>query len=64
MIFLDIKDYCQKCNHFEADVEKPRSVYSCGQEVKIGDFIVRCEHREICERMRIQFSHPDGEDLK
>ena len=67
MIFLDIKQYCQNnCNMFEADVEKQeRTVKSSSHAPKTEyDSIVRCNHRDICERMRIQFSHPDGEDLK
>ena len=62
MIFLDIKQYCQNnCNMFEADVEK-RVLFGDGKVAQC-DTVVRCQHRDICERMRIQFSHPDGEDL-
>ena len=72
MIFLDIKQYCQNnCNMFEADVEKPTTFVSesagpyTGYYPKpTGDTIIRCKHRDICERMRIQFSHPNEEDLK
>lgn len=64
MIFLDIKGYCQKCNYFEADVEKPKTLNCDGRKIKIGDFIVRCKHRDICERMSLEFSHPNEEDLK
>lgn len=70
MIFLDIKDYCHKCIHFEADVEKqtmmvakPTGPYMGYYPKQTGDVIVRCKHRDICERMRIQFSHPEGGDL-
>lgn len=71
MIFLDIKQYCQNnCNMFEADVEKLREPITdpFGATIGFGGFtgdtIIRCKHRDICERMRIQFSHPNEEDLK
>lgn len=63
MIFLDVKDYCQNnCESFEADVEKT-GLYADSKPY-VNDTIVRCKHRELCERMRIQFSHPNEEDLK
>lgn len=71
MIFLDVKQYCHKCAHFEADVEKEtkehiikRITYVETVNKPTGNTIVRCKHRELCERIRIEFSHPNEEDLK
>lgn len=64
MIFLDVKNYCQNnCNQFEADVEKTQEESYLGLKTIKGKHttIVRCKHRDICERMRIQFSHPSKE---
>lgn len=63
MIFLDVKQYCQdNCYMFEADVDK-NELYGNGKIVQC-DCIIRCRHRDICERMRQKFSHPNEEDLK
>lgn len=63
MIFLDVKQYCHNnCDDFETDVEKTSKYADCNPDNP--DVIIRCKHRDICERMRIQFSHPNEEDLK
>lgn len=49
LIKLSVCDYCQKCNHFEADVEKPDVLYSSGDMFYYGDFIIKCKYRKICE---------------
>lgn len=60
MIFLDVKQYCHNCVHFEAEVDKPFLAFP----IKEKDTFVRCKNRDMCERMRIMFSHPNEEDLK
>ena len=65
MIFLDVKQYCQdNCWMFEAEVDKVSQLTKKNDELFNHDCIVRCKHRDICERMREKFSHPNEEDLK
>lgn len=50
MINLSVHDYCQKCNHFKADVKEPELIEDAfGEMVYYGDFIIKCKHRKICE---------------
>lgn len=54
MIKLEVQDYCQGCPKFEPDVERPVSLYIDGGPkpyVTMGDTIIRCEYRHICERV-------------
>lgn len=67
MIFLDIKQYCNNnCRMFEADIEREeKTVTSTSRPAKTEvDTIIRCKNRDICERMRIEFGHPNEEDFK
>lgn len=58
MIKLEIKEYCNQCTDFEADVIKTMfyssSAYSFpGQEeTSLTEFIIRCKHCEKCERIK------------
>ena len=52
MIKLEVQDYCQTCPNFEADVERPVTLYRDAEEITIGDTIIRCENRRICERVK------------
>lgn len=51
MVKLDIKDYCQTCPYFEADVSYPPTLYYENDKpiYEDGDTIVRCVNREHCE---------------
>ncbi len=48
MIKLEVKDYCQSCPGFEANITK-NDVY---HEISSGhDTIIRCKYRTRCESM-------------
>lgn len=54
MIRLDVRHYCHKCPYFEAEVEKPIQAMSMEdyEEYIIGDFIITCVNKNLCERVR------------
>lgn len=54
MIKLDVADYCRGCPDFEADIDKPaiHYEYTTGKQMLLGDVYVRCEHRQLCERLK------------
>lgn len=52
MIKLEIENYCEECPDFDADVQKPDKYYADGKVIMVGDTIIRCEHRERCERLK------------
>lgn len=50
MIKLDVRDYCQNCPNFEADVIKPVVLHNMsGKDMTVDDTIVSCVHEHICE---------------
>lgn len=52
MIKLDVKEYCQECPDFEADIESISYPTFVGDdEVKYHDSIIRCEHRDKCQQL-------------
>lgn len=57
MIRIEVEEYCQACRDFTADVIKPDRVYAGGEEVSIGDTIVRCEYRKRCAGIRRYLEH-------
>lgn len=52
MIKLEIEDYCKECPDFNEDVQKPDKYYADGEVFIVGDTVIRCEHRERCERLK------------
>lgn len=52
MIKLDVKDYCQWCMGFEADVTAPVKYEANDNHVILTDTIIQCEHRRKCEAIR------------
>lgn len=48
-IILDVKDYCQNCPYFEADVEKPETYWFENVPFIVGDTVIRCQYRKNCE---------------
>ena len=54
MIKLDVENYCHNCPDFEAEVSKNAMYYDGSPETFfcIGDTIVRCENRHLCERLK------------
>ena len=52
MIILSIKPYCESCGDFEADVEKTKKLYFDDEPMLMGDTVIRCKHRELCDRIR------------
>lgn len=53
MIRLEVEDYCQNCSKFEPDVDRSPVLYRDYDPepyALIGDTIIRCEYRHICER--------------
>lgn len=51
MIKLEVEDYCQDCEVFEADVQHPDIYFAEGERFVVGDTIVRCEHRKVCKHV-------------
>lgn len=56
MIRLDVKDYCELCLEFDADVVKPERYVSydnAGDETLVfqSDTIIHCKHAKRCESM-------------
>lgn len=52
MIILDIKPYCNDCEEFDADVERPKRLYAdFGNVVEKTDTIIRCKYRNLCESL-------------
>ena len=52
MLKLEVKEYCQNCPDFEADVIK-NTGYSINGETGIiySNTIIRCEHCSMCEQL-------------
>ena len=51
-IKLEIKEYCQDCLDFEADVSKPIRMYANDDAVgSYGDTVIRCEYRNRCRAL-------------
>lgn len=51
MIKLEIEDYCNECNHFEANVTSP-DVFEdfFGNRVcTSSDYVIRCQNRDVCK---------------
>lgn len=49
MIKLEVKDYCQTCKYFTADVAGTTALTNIfGDEIR-GDTIIYCQYREWCE---------------
>lgn len=45
---LQLKDYCESCPHFSADVN---IITLCGLNGNFGDTVIQCEKADACERM-------------
>ena len=53
MIRLDIKEYCDWCCDFEPEATRPKRLFKDnGDEVVIGDTIIRCTYAKRCEAIR------------
>ena len=51
MIRLEVKDYCQKCNHFKIAVDEPEKIEGNFGEIEYyGDYIIRCKYRGNMQR--------------
>ena len=51
MIRLDIKEYCDWCCDFEPDVTPPAKLHT-GEDIVMGDTIIRCAYAKRCETIR------------
>ena len=54
MIKLEVKEYCQTCEYFTADVEAPQPLINMfGEDIPgtMGDTIIRCQYRRRCKKM-------------
>ena len=51
MIRVSVENYCNECRYFEADVTNPTVIRNGIRELVIGDTIIECTHRELCERL-------------
>lgn len=62
MIKLQVKEYCYSCIRFEPEVTDRPETYAYDNdftdplrlrstEITIGDTIVRCVHRDLCENL-------------
>ena len=61
-IILEVQPYCKQCLDFEADVTKPNKIYA-GEEIILGDTVVRCEHARRCENIRKYLVRQEKERL-
>ena len=53
MIRVDVQKYCDCCYDFEPDVTRPTRIFkSDGDEVAIGDTIIRCTYARRCEAIK------------
>ena len=52
MIMLDVRDYCQDCPKFEADVDK--RIFH-GPQGRIAETVVRCEMADACREIHKMF---------
>lgn len=59
MIRLDIKEYCDWCCDFEPDVTAPAKLYA-GEDIVMGDTIIRCTHAKRCEAIRRYLMRQDA----
>lgn len=53
MIKLEVQDYCQNCDCFEADVECER-LYALNKPVVV-ETTIKCGHRHVCENVKKHF---------
>ena len=64
MIRLDIKEYCDWCCDFEPDVTAPEKLYkvkfNMGEEIVMGDTIIRCTHAKRCESIKRYLMRQDA----
>ena len=51
MIRLDIREYCDWCCDFEPDVPPPAKLHP-GEDIVMGDTIIRCTYAKRCEAIR------------
>ena len=52
MITLDVKDYCEECLDFRADVTHPERMVSANGTVVQSDTIIRCANAGRCEGIK------------
>lgn len=55
MIKLEIQPYCERCEIFDPDIERPEKYcMKAGGQVTISrtDTIVRCSRRKLCEGLK------------
>ena len=62
-IKLEVQPYCGACLEFEPDVTRPNKIYD-GNEIVIGDTVVRCEHARRCENIRKFMLRQDRGEVK
>lgn len=53
MIRVDVQEYCGSCCDFEPEVTSPRRFFKDnGDEVTVGDTIIRCTYARRCEAIK------------
>ena len=56
MIRVDVKEYCESCCDFDADVTKPEKIeiYNIDgvRDIVMSDTIIRCSHSRRCEAIK------------
>ena len=70
MIRLEVEPYCQECQDFEADVERPECDLLFGVDydgktltyLQYSDTIIRCKYRNRCRRLSQYLERQKGEN--
>lgn len=62
MIRLEVEPYCDHCEMFDADVERPEKAYSGTEEFILGDTVIRCKRRKLCSNLKRYLEKENGHD--
>ena len=70
MIRLEVEPYCQECQDFEADVERPECNLFFGTDpdgkkielLTCSDTVIRCKYRNRCRRLSEYLKRQTGEE--
>ena len=61
-IKLEVQSYCENCLVFDADVERPTKLYDGGTTLYQTDTVIRCSHRNTCDRLIRYFTEESGKE--
>lgn len=64
MIRLEIQPYCDNCLNFDPDVKEPQRFYCGSDAVSQTDTVIRCSHRNECERLLRYLKNATKEEIE